>query len=159
MSDQHDPGDEHEERHMEENIEMTGNEKTIVVGVAVLQQACYGASKTAGWWKDPDTGEDLDVDLDKRTRSSLERVGLKISLIHSEVSEALEGKRKNKKDEHLPHRPSVEVELADAIIRICDLSGALGIDLAGAIVEKMRYNAVRPDHKLENRKLDGGKTF
>ena len=36
------------------------------------------------------------------------------------------------------------VELADAVIRIADLCGHLGIDLEAAIREKMEYNATRP---------------
>lgn len=35
-------------------------------------------------------------------------------------------------------------ELADAVIRIADLAGALGIDLDAAIVEKMAFNENRP---------------
>jgi len=48
---------------------------------------------------------------------------------------------------------------ADAIIRIADLAGYLGLDLDGAIKEKMAYNAKREDHKIENRSAPGGKAF
>jgi len=51
----------------------------------------------------------------------------------------------------------VEVELADALIRIADLAGALGLDLGGAVLDKLAYNANRPDHKLENRRAENGK--
>lgn len=60
-------------------------------------------------------------------------------------------------DEHLPHRKMGEVELADAVIRIADIAGFLGYDLGGAIAEKLEYNKVRPDHKIENRLAEGGK--
>ena len=83
----------------------------------------------------------------------------KIALIHSEVSEALEGHRKNLKDDHLPHRTSVEVELADAIIRILDLAGAMKLDVSGAVIEKLAYNQHRADHKLEVRGENNGKRF
>jgi len=86
-------------------------------------------------------------------------VSEKLMLVVSEVSEAMEGHRKNLMDDKLPHRKMVEVELADAVIRIADLAGALGLDLGGAIQEKMDYNAVRPDHKPENRLKPGGKQF
>ncbi|HEX8552527.1 MAG TPA: hypothetical protein VF681_13345, partial [Abditibacteriaceae bacterium] len=59
----------------------------------------------------------------------------------------------------LPHRQMRVVELADALIRICDLAGAYGMDLGGAVAEKMAFNAIRPDHKLEARKADGGKAY
>lgn len=47
----------------------------------------------------------------------------------SEISEAMEGERKSLMDDKLPHRKMAEVELADAIIRIGDYSGAYMIDL------------------------------
>ena len=62
-------------------------------------------------------------------------------------------------DDHLPHRKMMEVELADAMIRICDLAGGKGYDLGGAIAEKLAYNAQRADHKIENRIKDGGKKY
>jgi len=102
------------------------------------------------WWRDPDTLSPLP----SRNRGEL------IALMHSELSEALEGMRKNRDDEHLPHRKSEEVELADALIRIFDYAGGHGLDLGGALVEKCRYNLARADHKPENRKTGGdGKRF
>lgn len=52
-----------------------------------------------------------------------------------------------------------EVELADAVIRIFDLAGAYGMDLGGAIAEKLAYNAHRADHKPEARAAAGGKAY
>jgi NTP pyrophosphatase (non-canonical NTP hydrolase) len=82
-----------------------------------------------------------------------------IALMHSELSEALEGLRKSLMDDHLPHRMMVEVELADTLIRIFDFAGGYGLDLGGALIEKLEYNAQRADHKLEARKAEGGKAF
>lgn len=98
-------------------------------------------NRKAGWWNS------------ERNRGEL------IALIHSELSEALEGIRKNQNDDHLPHRKMEEVELADAVIRIMDYCGAFNLDLEGAIKEKLEYNKHRADHKLENRLKEGGKKF
>ena len=62
-------------------------------------------------------------------------------------------------DNHLPHRKMVEVELADAMIRIMDLAGAMNLDLGGAMVEKLLYNTQRSDHKVDNRAKTNGKKF
>lgn len=68
-----------------------------------------------------------------------------IALIHSELSEALEGIRHGcPPDDKLNNRSSVEVELADAVIRIMDYCYAKGFDLGGAILDKHAYNRTRP---------------
>lgn len=85
--------------------------------------------------------------------------GTLLALIHSEISEALEGERREKMDDHLKGRPSAEVELADAVIRIADYCGLHGYDLEGAIIEKMAFNKFRIDHKRETRQAEGGKRF
>lgn len=123
----------------------------IAASANTLVEACHGASTAAGWWNDLTTGEPL------VNRPHV--VGEKLMLIVSEVAEAMEGHRKGLPDDKLPHRPMIEVELADAVIRIADLAGALGLDLGGAVAEKLEYNRNRPDHKPENRKADGGKKY
>jgi len=100
------------------------------------------------WWVDLETGKPLD-----RNKGEL------LALIHSEVSECLEGVRKGLWDDHLPHRTMEEVELADAVIRILDYAGGFGLDIGGALMEKLEYNAKRSDHKPENRRKGGGKKF
>lgn len=126
-------------------------DRMIASAAGLLVTACHGASKAAGWWNDLTTGEPM------VNRPHV--VGEKLMLIVSEVSEAMEGHRKGLADDKLPHRSMIEVELADAVIRIADLAGALGLDLGGAIAEKLAYNQHRPDHKPENRKADGGKKY
>jgi hypothetical protein len=125
----------------------------------LLVEACHGASKAAGWWQDLKTGTDYVAEVRSGSRLGKALVAEKLCLIHSEISEAMEGHRKGLPDDKLPHRPMSEVELADAVIRIADLAGALGYDLGGAIAEKLAFNAVRPDHKPEARQAAGGKAY
>lgn len=102
----------------------------------------------AKWWVDLHTGQPL-----KRN------VGELLMLTVSELAEAMEGDRKNLMDDKLPHRKMLEVELADAIIRIFDIAAGLGLNLGEAFVEKMEYNRTRHDHSREGRLEVGGKAY
>lgn len=115
-------------------------------GIQELVKICHGDAVKAGWYTAIHTGEPKKLN-----------VGERMALIHSEISEAFEAYRKNLMDDHLPDRKGIEVELADAVIRICDFAGAENLDLAGAIMEKLAYNRSRSDHKIENRLLENGK--
>jgi hypothetical protein len=125
-----------------------GNLLDIQERLQDLTALCFARAYNAGWHTDLNTGLLLD-----RNRAEM------LCLIHSEISEAMEGERKNLPDDKLTHRPMAEVELADAVIRILDYCGRWNYDLAGALFEKLEYNAKREDHKLENRKLENGKKF
>jgi len=116
----------------------------------LLQQVCHTASYDAGWWHDAEGNPTKDNPL---TFSN------KLMLIVSEIAEAMEGDRKDCVDDKLPHRKMAEVELADAVIRIMDLSGAYGYDIGGAIAEKMEYNRSRIDHSKDARQSVGGKKY
>lgn len=112
-----------------------------------LRDLCFNESLKNGWHTDS-SGKLLDKNK-----------GEMIALIHSEISEALEGERKGLMDTHLPNRIMPEVEMADALIRIMDYCGRWGYDIGGAVIEKLIYNANRSDHTREARMKEGGKKF
>ena len=129
---------------------------TALIGLSMTQDVCHQLAVKSGWWKDVETGEDV-LDWPKKYRDLL--ISTKLMLTVTEVAEAMEGHRKGLKDDHLTHRDMLEVELADTVIRVLDLAGALKMDVAGAIMEKLAYNQQRADHKIENRAAEGGKTL
>lgn len=114
-----------------------------------LVRWCHTSAVAGHWWHERGSPP---AKLDRN-------FGELLALVHSEISEAMEGGRKDKMDEHLPMFTSVEVELADALIRIFDLAGACAPNLGKAFCEKWLYNQSRSDHKIENRTAPGGKQF
>ena len=119
-------------------------EEQMALALNILSYEIHDDSVSAGWWDD---GYDKYV------------LGTKLMLVVSEVAEAMEGFRKNLMDDHLPKRKMVEVEVADALIRLLDFAGALNMDIGGAVMEKLEYNRNRLDHKQETRQAAGGKQF
>lgn len=108
-----------------------------------LRDRVHALAKAKGWYENRDVS-DPNV------------LGSMLALIHSEVSEALEEVREapaNEFDRIVAYIPIVEhgtgkpcglpSELADVIIRVLDLCGALGIDIDEAVRVKHAYNETR----------------
>lgn len=120
------------------SLEIWSNEAEVLTGIS---KVIYAHNQHVGWWDNP--RED----------------GTILALIHSEISEALEGNRKNLMDDHLPQYKMEAVELADAVIRILDFCGYKNYDIGKILKEKFDYNKTRADHQRENRSKEGGKRY
>ena len=112
-------------------------EKYFIDSCQEMQKAIHKNAVEKGFWKN--LGKELD--------------GVKIALMHSELSEALEVMREgNKKSKKVPQISHLEEELADVVIRIMDFAEARGLNLGIAILLKHKYNCDRPY-------MHGGKNF
>lgn len=111
-----------------------------------LSEVIYANNVKAGWFSDPKTKRRIVPDPLQ-----------KLMLMVTEIAECAEGVRKGVPDTHLPHRPMEEVELADVLVRLFEYAGWRELDVGGAFVEKILYNAQREDHKMAIRAAAGGK--
>lgn len=100
-----------------------------------IQKAVWRTAEEHGWHKENDS------------------IPVKLVMIHSEVSEALEEYRNTPPEcevSHLYYKDSSAkpegfgVELADIVIRVLDLAEMVGADLTDLILTKMEYNESRP---------------
>ena len=102
----------------------------IIASLKILTDALHIDAAKKGFWDDD--------------QHRYEDTATRLALIHSEISEALEGLRLgNPPDDKIPEFSAMEAELADAVIRIFDLCGGREYRLAEAIWAKMEFNRLR----------------
>jgi NTP pyrophosphatase (non-canonical NTP hydrolase) len=99
---------------------------SFVQAFSAMQAVAHEGARSRGWHDTP---------MDDGTR---------IALMHSELSEALEGLRAgDPPSDKIPEYTQAEEELADVIIRIMDMAGMKGWRIAEAVAAKMEFNARR----------------
>ena len=106
-----------------------------------LNELCKQCHKTAiekGFYEK--TRQFIETYQDKKYAYDLE-TSKRLALITSELGEALEALRKDRKG--ILQKDTFEDEIADSLIRIFDLCGWLGIDIQQQVEWKMEYNKSR----------------
>ena len=123
-----------------------------------LIDEAHACAVEKGWWDYPDREGAL-IPPERKAKAEAD-LPTYLCLIHSEVSEALEAYRTpnpmhditdGREDvwawtRHDGKPEGILSELADVVIRIFDLVGALGMAdrFAAVLIAKMRYNRTRP---------------
>ena len=103
--------------------------ESFIFSFKQVQQIVHENARQKGWWKDDNTSED----------------GVRIALMHSELSEALEAMRNgNPYSKKIPNFEHVTEEMADVVIRIMDYCERRELCLAEAIIAKHHHNIGRP---------------
>jgi hypothetical protein len=126
--------------------------QVFIEAFKAIQNEVHQTAKSKGWWDDrlalmEVAGmNDLGEFAEKAIKSQM------IALMHSELSEGLEGLRKDLTDDKCPEFDMLTVELADTFIRMLDFAAGFNLPLAEAVIAKMQMNTTR-EH------LHGGKAF
>ena len=110
-----------------------------------LVKITHKNAKDKGFWEDWERIEEfknmvINISPDGEKQAEIDTnnaISTRLMLIVSEVAEALEALRNNDGENFIE-------ELADIIIRTCDLAGGLNLDLETEILKKIEKNKDRP---------------
>jgi hypothetical protein len=126
--------------------------RPFIEAFKAIQNEAHKTAKAKGWW---DERNELIAVADAYGIGAFAQKAIKsqmLALMHSEISEGLEGLRKDLKDDKCPEFDMETVELADTFIRMLDYAAGFDLPLAEAIAAKLQMNATR-EYK------HGGKSF
>jgi hypothetical protein len=174
-----------ENQDMIENL--TPQEALALQGLNAALDLAHETASNAGWYKDPKTGETIKRNfgevialMGSELSEALEADRKKLpddKLPHRPGQEVEFGDEfirvgDTVRAEGLDVGPAVievarllqrfsmqEVRFALLLFKTLAASREFGLDLAGAIIEKNIFNRTRADHKLENRRAEGGKAY
>jgi hypothetical protein len=142
----------------------------VLAAINVLADAVNENSHAAGFYDPPQEVRELHelrrrlemrdaralgsaviTDIDRQiieaaiAKLSLPNLGEKLALMHSELSELLEGHRhRNPPSDHIPEFSAAEEEAADLLIRLLDTAREEKWRIGEAVLAKMDFNATRP---------------
>lgn len=140
--------------------EMTeAEEQRIRQGINELVNQCHGNAVRKQWWNPaPTFGEGLMLIVSELSESledyrkglqpgmqlfdiGMDNPYLDLAKYREQVESLPPDQRAMLKDKPV----GIPSELADVLIRLCDLCGGFEVPLADAVIAKMRYNRTRPE--------------
>jgi len=104
---------------------------TVPIPLTLMACEIHQDNIEAGWWKQEWVNGYGDEP--GRYHTLPRNIGELLCLVHSEISEAYDGWIAGKQDDKLPHRPALEVELADTVIRVLDILGFYDVNVDALI--------------------------
>lgn len=113
---------------MNHQVAVLAQASVFIAALGEMQKVLHSWNVAQGFWPD---GKDKNF-------------GEVCALIHSEVSEALEGNRTGAMSDKIPDFRAEEEELADALIRVLDAAGGYNLRVGEALIRKTLYNLNRP---------------
>jgi hypothetical protein len=166
---------------------LSSDEVLAYEGLRAAMQLASDTAKAAGWYRNPETGEtvqrnfgevvglmhsELSEALEADRKSLMDDKLSHRNGVEVEFSDCFirVGDTAVARGDDVPgafievarllQRFSItEVRFALLLFRMLEQSDAMGLDFAGATIEKNRFNQVRADHKLEARAVAGGKKY